>query len=77
VSNEGYFTLETERVFPPYLAYNWNGVTEMTHHALLPGALEAVQVWSKSITNEGHFTSEADTVYRPNVASRSSGVTEN
>jgi hypothetical protein len=39
-------------------------------------AVQAVQVWSKSISNEGHLTLEAETFFRPSLPSHCSGLNE-
>jgi hypothetical protein len=39
-------------------------------------AIQALQVWWKSVSNEGHFTREAATAFRAYLASDYCGVTE-
>jgi hypothetical protein len=40
VSNEGHFTIEAEKVFPPYLASQWSWVKEICNVALAAQALK-------------------------------------
>jgi hypothetical protein len=51
-------------------------VTETSHVELAAHALQAVEVWSKSVSNEGHFTREIGTVFGPYLASHYSQVYE-
>jgi hypothetical protein len=68
--------LEAEAIFRPSLASHCSGVTETAHLAHPTHALEALQVWSKSVSNETHFTYDAEVIFHPYLASHSSWVTE-
>jgi hypothetical protein len=65
VSNEGYFTLEVETVFPPYLPSQSSGVNYICRMALSAHASLPLEVMLKSISNEGYFTLQAETVLHP------------
>jgi hypothetical protein len=73
VSNEGYFTLEAERVSRPCHPLHWSGVIERCHMALPEHALRAVQCRLKSVSNEGQFTLDSESFLRPLLYSHSRG----
>jgi hypothetical protein len=59
-----------------YLAYHCNGVTEKSNVPLATHALQAVEVWSKSMSNEGHYTRKSERFSRPYLASHCTGETK-
>jgi hypothetical protein len=53
------------RSFGPYLSSHYSAVAETTNLTLLDQALQAIQVWLKSVGNERHFTRVNETVFLP------------
>jgi hypothetical protein len=52
----GYFTIQAETVFRPYLASHCSGVSGIWDMALRTNALRAVQVRMKLVSHEGYFS---------------------
>jgi hypothetical protein len=73
---KGSLLLRPKKVLRPYLTWHCIGITEAPYVALIAYVLEAVQVWSKTVSNEGHFTHEEEPLFRPYLPSHCSGMSE-
>jgi hypothetical protein len=65
-----------KKIFRPYVASHFRGLTESSRVVLPAHALQTVRASSKSVGNEEHFIRETETVFRPYLASHCSGATE-
>jgi hypothetical protein len=74
--NEGHITLEAKTLSLPNLASHCSRVTETSKLIMPTHALEAGQVWLKSVGKEGYFTLQGETHFCPYLVFNCNGLAQ-